>query len=362
MDELVKLVSDLVRFRTTSDNPDGIRQCADFIVKHLEKKGVVVNVHERKGKISIVATFKKTKKPEIFFNAHFDVVPASSRLFVPKIDGSRLYGRGSEDCKAQVAILILLMRRFSAQKNKPSIGVMLTSDEETGGHDGAEYLLSELGYSSKFAIVADGGDDFDIVTKHKAILQVRISATGKSAHSSRYWEGGENAIEKLIAAYAKIKALFPELTAPEWKTTASLNRISGGDAMNKVPDYAELCLDIRRTEKDSEADIMRKLNSVIGVQVDKIASSDMLMTDENNTYVKKLKASAERVLKRRIRTNYEHGATDARFFSAKGITAVVFKPIGFGAHSDKENVIISSLKPYLGVLVDFVNSAAKKIT
>ncbi len=362
MDEAVKLLSELVSFRTTEDNPAEIRKCADFIVTHLKRKGVVVNVHERNGKVSIVAAFEKTKSPDIFFNAHFDVVPASSHLFVPRIDGGRLCGRGSEDCKAQVAVLMLLIRHFSAQKKKPSIGVMLTSDEEVGGHDGVEYLLSELGYSSRFALVADGGDNFDIVTRHKAILQVKISAMGKSAHSSRYWEGGENAIEKLIAAYARIKELFPKLKAPEWKTTASLNRISGGDAINKVPDYAELCLDIRRTEKDSEGKIMRKLESVSGVQVEKIASSDLLVTDEQSPYVRKLKSSAEKVLKRRIRTHYEHGATDARFFSAAGIPAALFKPLGFGAHSDAEHVIISSLKPYLDVLVDFVESSAKKLT
>ncbi len=360
MDEAVKLLSELVRFRTTEGNPEGISKCADFIVKCLKRKGIFVNVHERNGKISIVATLEKTKKPDLFFNAHFDVVPAPLQLFVPKIDGDRLYGRGSEDCKAQVAILMLLLLHFSAQKKKPSIGIMLTSDEEVGGHDGVEYLLSELGYSSKFALVADGGDDFDIVTRHKAILQVKVSATGKSAHSSRYWEGGENAIEKLIAAYAKIKEMFPELKAPAWKTTASLNKISGGDAINKVPDYAELCIDIRRTDEDSEDEIMRKLKSVSGVKVEKVASSEMLITSENNSYIRMLKSSAEKVLKRRIRTHYEHGATDARFFSAKGIPAVVFKPLGFGAHSDSEHVIISSLKPYFEVLVDFAEASEKR--
>ncbi len=362
MDEVVKLLSELVRFRTTADNPAGIRKCSVFIVNRLKRRGIFVNVHERKGKISIVATFEKTRNPEIFFNAHFDVVPASSGLFVPKVDGDKLYGRGSEDCKAQVAILMLLMLHFSSVKKKPSIGIMLTSDEEIGGQDGVKYLLSGLGYSSAFALVADGGDNFDIVTKHKAILQVKLSATGKSAHSSRYWEGGVNAIEKLIEAYARVTGLFPKLSASEWKTTASLNRISGGDAMNKVPDYAELYLDIRRTEKDSEREILRKLKSASGVQVEKVASSEMLISSEKNPYMIKLKSSAEKVLKRRIRAHYEHGATDARFFSASGIPAVVFKPLGFGAHSEEEHVVISSLKPYFDILVDFVESSAKKFT
>ncbi len=361
MDEIAKLASELMRFRTTSDNPAEIRKCADFIERRLRQKGVIVKVHERNDKLSIVATFEETKSPDIFFNAHFDVVPASLHLFVPRIDGGRLYGRGGDDCKAQVAILIMLMRRFALQEKKPSIGVIITSDEEVGGRDGVNYLLSELGYSSKFALVADGGENFDIVTRHKAILQVRISARGKSAHSSRPWDGGENAIEKLMGAYSRIKKRFPELKAPAWKTTASLNKIAGGDVINKVPDYAELFLDIRRTERDSEEKIMNALNGIGGIEVEKVASSDMLITDDDNPYISKLKLSAGKILRRKIRTSYEHGATDARYFSAAGIPAVVFKPIGFGAHSDNEHVVISSLKPYLDVLADFACSAARKI-
>ena len=81
----------------------------------------------------------------------------------------------------------------------------------------------------------------------------------------------------------------------------------------------------------------------------------MLNTDPANPYVKKLKSSAERVLKRKVRKNAEHGATDARYFSKKGIPAVLFKPLGFNPHSEREYVVISSLKPYFEVMLDFVS-------
>jgi len=359
LNELVKLISDLVGFRTTSDNPEEVKKCADYILSYLRGRGIIIKKYIKNDKISIVALFLETKKPKIFLNAHFDVVPASSHSFAPKILGDRLYGRGSDDCKAQVAALMLLMKDFAKQKRKPDIGIMLTSDEEVHGRDGVDYLLSEEGYGCEFALVADGGKNFDIVTKHKGVLQVRVSAIGKSAHSAYAWEGGQNAIDKLITAYAEIRKMFPSLKKPAWKISANLTKISGGDVLNKIPDYAELYLDIRRTEKDSEAAILKRLGGVEGVQVEKIAAAEMLETDESNPYVKKLRASAEKILKRKIKTNREHGATDARYFSARGMPAVLFKPLGADAHSESEHVVISSLQPYYEILIDFVKEAAK---
>ncbi|MBI2664382.1 M20/M25/M40 family metallo-hydrolase [Candidatus Woesearchaeota archaeon] len=357
MKEIVRLTSDMIRFETTADKPEEIRKCADYIMAYLRGHGIVVKKFEKNKKISIAATYRRTRSPKIFLNAHFDVVPASRRLFSPKVKSGKLYGRGSEDCKVQVAVLMKIMKDMAALK--PDIGIMLTSDEEVHGHDGVRYLLSENGYSAEFAIVADGGDNFDIVTKHKGVLQVKLSAKGRSAHASRYWEGGENAIEKLIAAYSKVQKIFPKLTKPEWKTTANLSKISGGDALNKVPDYAELYLDIRRTEKDAPQDIMKKLQSIEGIQVEKVADADMLITNENNPYIRQLQKSAEKILKRKVRTYHEHGATDARYFCETGIPAVLFKTIGFGAHSENEHVVISSIEPYYNILADFIRATAK---
>ena len=359
MDEITRLLIDLMAFRTTEDNPTQIRKCADYIKKNLNIQGIIVREYVRNGKISIVALFSKTKSTQIFFNAHFDIVSASEKFYKPKLMGNKLHGRGSEDCKAQVAALVHLMRHFAKQKIKPNIGIMLTSDEEIRGNDGVKYLLYKAGYSCEFALVADGGDDWNIVTKHKGVLQVRLSSIGKSAHASRYWEGGENAIEKLVKAYSEVQKLFPKLKSAAWRTTANLSKFQAGGTINMVPDYAELYLDIRYTEKDSEKKIIGKLKGIKGIQVKKIAGAGNLITNKNNPYIRQLKVSAEKILKQKIKTFHEHGATDARYFSAKGIPAILFKPLGFGAHSEREYVLVSTIKPFFDILVDFVNKTAK---
>ena len=363
MKEIVKILSDLIKFKTTADNPKEIEKCANYIIKYLRGKGMVIKKITKNGKISIVAAFKNSLHYEIIFNAHFDVVPAMSpNLYSPKIEKNKLYGRGSEDCKGQVAILMYLMKHFIRKKQKPNIAIMLTSDEEVHGKDGVEYLLNSKEYGCDFAIVADGGDNWDIVTKHKGVMHVKLSAKGNSAHASRYWEGGDNAIEKLIDAYGNVQKIFPKMKKPEWKSTACLSKIQGGDTLNKVPDHAELYLDIRRTEQESEESIMQKLRKIKGVKAEKIASAKNLVTDPDNPYIKQLKKSAEKILRRKIKTHHEHGATDARYFSELGIPAVLFKPVGSGAHSENEYLIVSSIEPYFKILTDFVEKTTEKNT
>ena len=355
MKQVISILKSLMRFKTTQDNPEEIKKCADYIIGYLRGNGLVIKKFIKNGKISIIASFRNSKKFQLILNAHFDVVPAPESFYKPKIKNGKIYGRGSDDCKGQVAILMHLMKRLSRQRNKPDVAIMLTSDEEIGGFDGVNYLLKSQKYKCDFAIVADGGDDWELVTKHKGVLQVKLSASGKTAHASQYWEG-ENAIEKLIQAYSKVQKIFPKLTKPAWKTTSNLSKICGGQTINQVPDHAEMFLDIRLIDADSEAKILKKLKQIMEVKVEKVFSANNHFTDVKDPYFIGLKASVQKILKRKTKTGYVSGATDARYFSERGMNAIIFKPLGFGPHSDEEHTAISSIEPYFKILLDFIEN------
>ena len=42
MKELVELTTELMRFKTTADNPEEISKCANFIIKYLSGKGIII--------------------------------------------------------------------------------------------------------------------------------------------------------------------------------------------------------------------------------------------------------------------------------------------------------------------------------
>ncbi len=49
---------------------------------------------------------KNTFDFDILTVGHLDVVPAPKKIFVPNIEGNKLYGRGSGDMKSQIAIAL----------------------------------------------------------------------------------------------------------------------------------------------------------------------------------------------------------------------------------------------------------------
>ena len=102
---------------------------------------------ERKG--NLVATLRGTgKKKPILLLAHLDVVEAlrsdwtTDPFKFEEIDGF-YYARGSSDDKAMAAIFIANLIRFKQEKFVPErdIIVALTADEETGDHNGVDWLL-----------------------------------------------------------------------------------------------------------------------------------------------------------------------------------------------------------------------------
>ena len=123
----------------------------------MKETNLVIKKYEKNNKFSLVATFKKTKHPKIFFVGHLDVEDAEEELLNPKIEGNKIKGRGDIDMKGPSAVLIDLFIELSKENKIYDIGLMLTTYEEIGSQNGVEHLLNEENYSCDFAIIPDGG-------------------------------------------------------------------------------------------------------------------------------------------------------------------------------------------------------------
>ena len=77
---------------------------------------------------------------------------------------------------------------------------------------------------------------------------------------------------------------------------------------------------------------------------------------EDNDFINKLKISIKEVTGNHGETIALHGASDMRFYTAKGIPAVTFGPRGGGHHSDSEWVDLKSLEDYYKILNTFLGS------
>lgn len=360
MKDLIKITSKLVSFKTTADRPKELLKCRDYITSLFNKKGLFIKKYSKANKLSLVISTCDTKDFDIILSGHFDVVPAEKHAFIPVSKGNRLYGRGTSDMKGHVAAMILALLEISKWRKKPKIALMLTSDEEIGGFNGTKYLLEDKKYRSKCVFVPDGGEDFKIILAEKGVVHMCIRAKGKTAHGSRPWLG-ENAIVKLFDVYKTISKEFPlPKDKDNWGKTVNIGKIIGGDAVNKVPDFAEMYLDIRYTEQTSSKSVVKKVkdickkvsnvNAVLKIQ------GSCLFTPKGDKYVQRLEEVMKEVLRRDIKFGKGHGASDGRFFSERKIPVLMTKCKCSEPHIKNEWVNIKSLYKLQEIITLFLEN------
>jgi len=356
--DLIEITKNLVGFRTTKDKPEQITNCVSYIKQYFADSDVVIEEYEQNNKPSLFISFFGSEKTELILHGHIDVVEANPEQFKSFIKNNKIYARGAADMKGGLAALMLIMKQFSSRENKPKMGLMVVSDEEIGGYDGTGFL-SRQNFFPKFVIGAEPNQAkkhgfLDITTFHKAVLWLKISCEGKSCHASKPWMG-ENAAEKLIEKYFEIKKLFPQASESQyWNNTLNLGKIISGDSANKVPDFAEMTLDIRYNESIKKEKLVEDIKKIGGLKIEVVDDAPMLKNDNKNNYIQSLKNVVEEKTQNPCNLLKATGSSDLRFFSEKNIPAVIFGKRKKNYHGMDEFVEIDGLVDYFEIIKEFV--------
>ena len=113
--ELVELLQDLVRIPTVNTGimPTGNEtELCQFLKKKLDAEGIDSEIIEEvltRGNLVARLRGAEDGKARLMFMSHTDVVPIGDESkwshppFSGKLDGGRIYGRGSNDCKGLTA-------------------------------------------------------------------------------------------------------------------------------------------------------------------------------------------------------------------------------------------------------------------
>ena len=347
------LTERLVEFRTTQDKPEEIEKSLEFVEGLFDQKKFYTQSFEHQNTSSLLISFTEDLNPEVLLHGHLDVVDAREELFRPGKKEGRIYGRGTADMKAGVACCIKAMQELGNREERPDVALLLTTDEEVGGFNGTGYV-AEQGLEPGFVVSAepdDSGSFPSIVVEQKGVLQLKISASGKSAHGSKPGKG-ENAAEKLMQKYFRIKELFSE---GEFTTTVNLGKFRSGQEVNKVPEEAEMHIDIRYSGEYPKEEVLKDIRRIEGIEVEVTAEAPMMQVAEENSYVRKLSDSIGQIAEA-PELRRENFASDMRFFTSKGIPAVCFGPEGYNLHGEDEYVEIEGLSVYCEILKNFLES------
>jgi acetylornithine deacetylase len=190
-----------------------------------------------------------------------DTVPP----FIPSSeDAARIYGRGSCDAKGIIAAQIAAAERL--RREGIYVGLLFMVGEERdslGAKVANEYAANQQGHNCKYLVNGEPTEN-RIAIASKGTLRVEATASGRMAHSA-YPELGESAIDKLIAALTRLRAM-PLPTDPEiGPCTLNIGLIEGGRAPNVIPDYAHADLLYRLIGPTQ--DLRRQILETAGNQV-----------------------------------------------------------------------------------------------
>lgn len=181
--------------------------------------------HER---FNVVATLDDVP-PQIVFSTHMDTVPP----FIPSSeDSDNIYGRGSCDAKGIIAAQVAACQRL--RKEGAAVGMLFVVGEERDAI-GAK-MANQNPLPSRFLINGEPTEN-KIAIASKGSLRVRLTAHGRMAHSA-YPELGESAIEKLLTALERLRAIELPHNPEIGSCTLNIGIIEGGRAINVIPDQA----------------------------------------------------------------------------------------------------------------------------
>lgn len=350
-DSMLKLISDLVSFKTVYSNLDEFDKCISYVKQYFEGTDLIIKEYEQNKAKSVVISNCDCMDFDIILCGHLDVVPADDHMFNVRQEGSILYGRGVGDMKGQDAVMMKLMKNLNTDKK---VALFLTTDEERSGEDGVGMLFKK-GYNAKIGIIPDGGPNFELVIEEKAVLLLKISTTGRECHSSRLWEG-DNAILKLFDIYNTIIHKFGNPKSnDDWKTSFNLAKIEGGDAGNIVPGNASMLIDIRYTKDNTKEELVNFIKGLPQeITVEVIHQGGIFYSSSDNEYVKKYIKCCEEVIGREMKVIKYPAASDARFFTPKNIPCVLSNAACGKIHSEGEWVDLGSLEQLYEIYLKFI--------
>jgi glutamate carboxypeptidase len=187
------------------------------------------------------------------------------------VDGNVVKGPGVSDMKGCVLSAIYAVEALLALESRPfgEIRFLCVSDEEILQRHSVELIHSACQHCQRALVLEAARSTGAIVSARKGNSGYTLVAHGHSAHAGVEPEKGSNAILELAHQTLQLQSLHG------WREGVTINpgRFQGGTALNVVPDYAEVQIDMRfvhpedRIATEERWREMLQQNRVPGVEI-----------------------------------------------------------------------------------------------
>ena len=286
----------------------------------------------------------------ILILSHLDTVhPVGFLKRLPfRVEGDIAYGPGICDMKGGVYIAYEALRRIISESGSPlPVSHLIVSDEETGSQTSRPLIESE-GRNSRFVLVTEAcRDGGKVVTARKGVGQFEIRIRGRASHAGSRPQDGRSAVRELAHQILELEALNDEETG----VTLTVGVVQAGTRPNVIPEEAVAQIDMRLPTMALAETLIPQ---VLARKAHRDGVSVTVTGDLNRPPYEKTEAiTALFAHARKVAAEIgidlgdvsTGGGSDGNFTAPFVPTLDGLGVEGKGAHTDHEQMLVSSLAP-----------------
>lgn len=299
----------------------------------------------------------------VCLSAHTDVVPTEGQAWTrPEFeltrDGDRVFGRGTTDMKGFLASALAVAEAAGKCALRAPLSLSISYDEEIGCVGMQQMMPTLQGLIGQPRLVIVGEPTgMQVAVGHKGKTALNVTCAGQAGHSALAPQF-LNAIHVAAGFVQEVRALQDRLAEGVQDaaynvpySTLHIGRITGGRALNIVPDRAEMEMEFRHVAQVPADSIRAEINaaaqrvqasfndatSIAVEQINAYPGLDMDRADPAVAWACDLAGSV-------AQTKVAFG-TEAGFFAALGLSTVVIGPgdMARDGHQPDEGLDVSEL-------------------
>ncbi|MCB2054027.1 MAG: M20 family metallopeptidase [Geminicoccaceae bacterium] len=249
-EEMIAEIGRWVEIETPTTSPDRVDRLMELVETEFRTLGAHTRIIQGRdgygNHLEVASPWGAEDQPGVLILSHLDTVhpigTIDGRLKLRR-EGDRVFGPGIYDMKGGAYLALAAFRELVLQKKTTPLPLrwLITSDEEVGSPT-SEALIVEAGRRAKYVLVTEPGrDGGKCVTARKGTARYTIRMKGCPAHSGARHHEGRSAIREMARQILDLEAL----TDYETGVTTNVGLVSGGTAVNTIPEEAVLHLDVR---------------------------------------------------------------------------------------------------------------------
>ncbi len=294
-------------------------------------------------------------RARILLAGHLDTVPEPEGGLPVRVEGERIYGRGTSDMKAGDAVMLALLEDFPWESSwaEPAF-VFYEREEGPYAENGLEVVFAESPrvLDADLALCLEptaGALEVGCV----GTAQIEVTFRGRSCHSARPWQG-ENALTAAGNFLAELHERQVEEVVVEGLTfyevlVPTMGR--GGRAKNVVPDSFWINVNYRFAPGKDIEDVRRLFKELLAGHDAEYEVADYAPSGP----VELGNPLLRRLMETGLEVRPKQAWTDVARFAERGVAAANFGPgLPAQAHQEAEHAEISLLERCYERLASFL--------